>query len=52
MASHGRGRGVRRNFEAGKETKVRIGKMKGGGLVKRIDNRRTCCAGWSERKGG
>ena len=24
MASHGRGRGVRRNFEAGKETKVRI----------------------------
>ena len=23
MASHGRGRGVRRNFEAGKETKVR-----------------------------
>ena len=27
MASHGRGRGVRRNFEAGKETKVRkIGK--------------------------
>ena len=26
MASHGRGRGVRRNFEAGKETKVRIAK--------------------------
>ena len=31
MASHGRGRGVRRNFEAGKETKVRIGRMKGAG---------------------